>query len=188
VLVSAAAGAVGSVAGQIAKATGARVIGIAGGADKCRTVVERFGFDDCVDYKSPTFVAALAQACPDGVDVYFENVGGSVQRAAFASMNVFGRVVLCGQIAGYGGGDSAEATGVDLMVAINQRLTLRGYLSSDHLADLPRFEADMLQRVKAGALIPGATITAGFTNLHLAVNSLTSGRNIGQQIHQMTPP
>ncbi|MDO7842088.1 MDR family NADP-dependent oxidoreductase [Sphingomonas immobilis] len=184
VLVSAAAGAVGSVAGQLAKAAGARVVGIAGGTEKCRAVVERFGFAACVDYKSPDFVAALAEACPDGVDVYFENVGGAVQRAAFGLMNVFGRVVLCGQVSGYSG-DGAEGGGPDLMIAIGKRLTLRGYLSSDHLAEFPRFEAEMLQRVRDGSVVPSATITGGLTNLHEAVNSLTGGRNIGQQIHQM---
>lgn len=184
VLVSAAAGAVGSVAGQLARAAGARVVGVAGGAEKCAAVVERFGFDACVDYKAKRFADDLAAACPDGVDVYFENVGGEVQRQALKAMNLFGRVVMCGQVAQYDGKGAAE--GPNLMPVINKRLTMRGYISSDHLDQLPTFERGAAALVRSGALKPCATITSGLEQLHEAVNSLSAGRNFGQQVHQMS--
>lgn len=183
VLVSAAAGAVGTVAGQLAKACGARVVGIAGGADKCRAVIETFGFDDCVDYKGSHLDGAIAAACPRGVDVFFENVGGEIQRIAFARMNDFGRVAMCGQIAQYSG--AAPEPGPNLMQVVNKRLTLAGFLSSDHLGEMPAFERGMIDLIRTGRLVPHATITPGFDRLHEAVNSLTAGRNIGQQLHQM---
>ena len=101
VVISAASGAVGSVAGQIAKRAGARVIGIAGGPDKCLWVQETLRFDDCVDHRLPNLPEALAEACPKGIDVYFENVGGAVQAAVFPLLNFFARVVMCGMVAQY---------------------------------------------------------------------------------------
>lgn len=182
-LVSAAAGAVGSVAGQLGRAMGARVVGIAGGPEKCRAVIDRFGFDACLDYRSDTLTDALTEACPDGVDVYFENVGGAIQRIALSQMNMFGRVVMCGQVAQYDGKGADE--GPNLMPVINKRLKLHGYLSSDHHDQLPAFERGAAALVRSGQLKPCATITRGFEQLHEAVNSLTAGRNFGQQVHQM---
>ena len=183
VLVSAAAGAVGSVAGQLAKAVGARVVGVAGGPDKCAAVCERFGFDDCVDYKAPDLEGQIARACPNGVDVYFENVGGAVQQAAFAAMNRFGRVAMCGQVSQYSG--SGVAPGPNLMVVVRQQLTLKGFLSHDYLDRFATFDTGMLKLVRDGTLKPQSTITRGFDQLHAAINSLAGGANIGQQIHQM---
>ncbi|MET0248189.1 MAG: NADP-dependent oxidoreductase [Sphingobium sp.] len=182
-LVSAAAGAVGSVAGQLAKAVGARVVRIAGGLEKCAAVVERFGFDACPDYRSNGLADALARECPDGVDVYFENVGGAIQRLALSSMNLFGRVVMCGQVAQYDGSGAEE--GPNLMPVVNKRLTMRGYISSDHLDQLPVFERGAAALVSSGQLRPCSTVTKGLDQLHAAVNSLTAGRNFGQQVHQM---
>lgn len=183
VLVSAAAGAVGSVAGQLAKAVGARVVGIAGGPDKCAAVQRRFGFDACADYKAPDLPGQIARACPAGVDVYFENVGGAVQQAAFGAMNRFGRVAMCGQVSQYAG--SGADAGPNLMVVIKQQLRLQGFLSHDYMDRFATFDQGMLQLVRSGALVPQSTITAGFNALHEAVNSLSSGGNIGQQIHRM---
>jgi NADPH-dependent curcumin reductase CurA len=182
-LVSAAAGAVGSVAGQLGKAVGARVVGLAGGPEKCRAVVERFGFDACLDYRDAALPDLLADACPDGVDVYFENVGGAIQRLALSRMNMFGRVVMCGQVAQYDGTGASE--GPNLMPVINKRLTMRGYISSDHLDQLPAFERGATALARSGQLQPCATVTKGLEALHEAVNSLSAGRNFGQQLHQM---
>lgn len=183
VLVSAAAGAVGSVAGQLAKAVGARVVGIAGGPDKCRAVIDRFGFDACLDYRSDGLAEALGEACPEGVDIYFENVGGAIQRLALSRMNLFGRIVMCGQVAQYDGSGAEE--GPNLMPVVNKRLKMQGYISSDHHDQLPLFERGATALVRSGQLKPCATITKGLEQLHEAVNSLTAGRNFGQQVHQM---
>lgn len=183
VLVSAAAGAVGSVAGQLAQATGARVVGIAGGAEKCSAVVERFGFDACLDYRSDALAEMLEKTCPTGVDVYFENVGGAIQRLALSRMNMFGRVIMCGQVAQYEGVGADQ--GPNLMPVINKRLRMQGYISSDHADQLPVFERGVRALVRSGQLKPCATITSGFDQLHEAVNSLTAGRNFGQQVHMM---
>jgi NADPH-dependent curcumin reductase CurA len=184
-LVSAAAGAVGSVAGQIAKAVGARVVGIAGGAEKCSAVVSRFGFDACIDYKSDGLGEAMDAACPVGIDIYFENVGGAIQKLAMERMNMFGRIIMCGQVSQYDGNGGGSEGGPNLMNVINRRLNLRGFISSDHMDAFPAFERSALSLVRSGKLISYATVTKGFDQLHDAVNSLTQGRNFGQQVHQM---
>jgi hypothetical protein len=183
VVVSAAAGAVGSVAGQLARAVGARTVGVVGGAEKCGQIRELFGFDEAVDYKSGDLAAAVAAACPEGIDVYFENVGGEIQKVAFELMNDFGRVPMCGQVAQYSGAGSPP--GPNLMAVVLKRLRLLGFLAGDHVQDLLKFEAGAMKLVRDGRLKPHATVVSGFENLHEAVNSLTSGRNVGQQIHQM---
>jgi NADPH-dependent curcumin reductase CurA len=187
VLVSAAAGAVGSVAGQIAKAIGARVVGVAGGVKKCDAVVSRFGLDACVDYKADGLSAAIDATCPAGIDVYFENVGGVVQKLVMERMNMFGRMIMCGQVSQYNGSCSGGggAGGPNLMNVINRRLNLRGFISSDHMDMFPAFERSVLSLVRSGKLLPCATVTEGFDQLHDAVNSLSQGRNFGQQVHQM---
>ncbi|MDB5714408.1 MAG: NADP-dependent oxidoreductase [Sphingomonadales bacterium] len=185
VLVSAAAGAVGSVAGQIARAIGARVVGVAGGVEKCDAVVSRLGFDACVDYKGDGLSEALDAACPAGVDVYFENVGGILQKLVMGRMNMFGRMIMCGQVSQYDGSGGGRDGGPNLMNVVNRRLNLRGFISSDHMDLFPAFERSVLSLVRSGKLISCATVTKGFDQLHDAVNSLTQGRNFGQQVHQM---
>ena len=110
-VVSAAAGAVGSVAGQIGRNLGCRVVGIAGGADKCRHVVEELGFDACLDYREPDFASQLARTVPGGVDIYFENVGGVVREAIWPLLNVGARVPVCGLVSGYNGVSGREGRG-----------------------------------------------------------------------------
>jgi NADPH-dependent curcumin reductase CurA len=130
VLVSAAAGAVGSIVGQIAKIKGCRAVGIAGGAEKCRRLIEEFGFDAAVDYKgkdSAQLSAAIKEACPDGVDIYFDNVGGTVLDAALLQMNWQGRVPVCGMISGYDGGNAPQMHNLFLIVA--KVLHVQGFLS-----------------------------------------------------------
>ncbi|EJM21062.1 putative NADP-dependent oxidoreductase [Pseudomonas sp. GM21] len=184
VLISVAAGAVGSAAGQFAKALGARVVGIAGGATKCQYVRDQFGFDDCVDYKAADFTERLAQACPQGVNSYFENVGGAVQRAAFALLRDFGRVAMCGQVAQYNGG--GEVPGANLMTVVNRQLEVRGFLAHVHYHRLPEFMAQVGQWYREGKLVQPCNVVQGLENLHEAINSLVEGRNIGQQVHQLT--
>lgn len=183
VLVSAAGGAVGSVAGQLARASGARTIGVAGGAEKCAKVKEAFGFHDCIDYRSPDLRALLESACPDGFDIYFENVGGEIQKLAMELMRENGRIALCGQIAQYGGGPAGG--GVDLMPAVTKRLRIEGFRSLFHKAEFPRFTRAMHTLLQQGEVNGAFTTTAGFEKLHEAINSLNSGGNLGQQIHVM---
>jgi len=186
VLVSAAGGAVGSAAGQIAKIGGARVVGIAGGPEKCALVKERFGFDDCVDYKAGDLPGQIARACPDGVDVYFDNVGGAVQHAAIAAMRPSGRVVICGQVAQYAGSGSEEP-GPNLIVVLMKQLRIEGYLVSHHYDRFPEFAARSLEWLRAGKLHSAASVVSGMQDLHRAINSLMEGRNIGVQLHQVAP-
>ncbi|WP_075791005.1 NADP-dependent oxidoreductase [Massilia putida] len=184
-LVSAAAGATGALAGQFARIAGARVVGIAGGAAKCAFVRDELGFDDCVDYKQGGLREAIARACPAGVDVYYENVGGEIQKAAFANMNDFGRVALCGQVAQYSGG--GEAPGPNLMTLVLKRLTVRGFLAMDHMARHHEFIARASAWYREGRLKHHATITPGLENMHEAINSLVEGRNLGKQLCQVGP-
>ena len=185
VLVSAAAGATGSIAGQLAKIAGARrVVGIAGGESKRQLVIEEFGFDDCIDYKTGDIDQAIARACPDGVDVYYENVGGEIQKAAFAAMNDFGRVAMCGQIGQYSGG--GEEPGPNLMGVVLKRLTVRGFLCRDHEDRYDEFLARALDWYFDGRLRHHATITQGIDRFYEAINSLIAGRNVGKQLCQVS--
>lgn len=129
VVISAASGAVGSVAGQIAKRAGARVVGVAGGPDKCLFVQETLGFDECVDHRVMDLKAALAAACPKGIDVYFENVGGALQAAVFEQLNPFARVVMCGMVAQYN--ETEPSPGPNLMFVVRQRVRIEGLIVSD---------------------------------------------------------
>jgi len=129
VAVAAASGAVGSVVGQIAKIKGCRAVGIAGGPDKCRYVVEELGFDACIDHRAADLTHQLAAACPDGIDVYFENVGGAVQQAVWPLLNDFARIPVCGLIAQYNA--ATPMPGPDMFAVLRKRLTLRGFIVSD---------------------------------------------------------
>lgn len=185
-LVSAAAGATGSLAGQFGSIAGARVVGIAGGAGKCAFVTDELGFDACLDYRAADFEANLVDACPQGVDLYFENVGGAIQQAAFACMNDFGRIALCGQIGQYSG--AGAMPGPNLMVAILKRLKIQGFLAMDHLQLHGEFSANALRWYREGRLQHHATTTLGLENIHEAINSLVAGRNIGKQVCQVSLP
>lgn len=179
VVVSAAAGAVGAVAGQLAKITGARVVGIAGGADKCSFVTEDLGFDACVDYKAGDLSSQLHAACPNGIDVYFENVGGAVLEAVWPQLNVFGRVVMCGQISQYAG---VMPPGPNLFACTLKRLTLRGFLAFDHYDLLDEFQDRVGRWYREGKLRHYASVAEGFENAYAAVNNLVSGGNRGKQV------
>lgn len=130
VVVSAASGAVGSIVGQIAKLKGCRAVGIAGGAEKCRYVVEELGFDACVDYKAGNLAAALKSAAPNGIDVYFENVGGEILDTVLMQMNTFGRIPVCGLISAYNATSLPEGP-KNIRAVLTQRLTMRGLIVFD---------------------------------------------------------
>src|SRR3954466_8750553 len=142
VVVAAASGAVGSAVGQIAKIKGARAVGIAGGADKCRYVKEELGFDDCIDHRDPDLAARLKEACPKGIDVYFENVGGAVFDAVFPLLNDFARVPVCGLIAHYNASElpaGPDRVPVLLQNVLVKRLTFRGFIVRDFASQQPEF-------------------------------------------------
>jgi NADPH-dependent curcumin reductase CurA len=179
VVVSAPSGAVGAVAGQLAKREGCRVVGIAGGADKCRYVTEELGFDACLDHRGD-LGAALAAACPKGIDIYFENVGGAVQRAVFPLLNDFGRMIMCGMIAEYN--DTEPRPGPSLVAAVRKRLRIQGFIVSDHAGLRPEYLTLAAPLVKSGALKYREDIVDGIDNAPGAFIGLLQGRNFGKLI------
>ncbi len=179
VVVSAASGAVGSVVGQLAKIHGCRAVGFAGGPAKCAYVVDELGFDACIDYKSEGARAAFAAATPNGVDVVFENVGGAVFDMTLARMNTGGRVALCGLIAGYSGQDIAPRNIRSILV---NRLTVTGFIVSDHMDLWPQALQDLGQHVASGALKYRESIATGIENAPKAFIGLLSGENFGKQL------
>jgi NADPH-dependent curcumin reductase CurA len=179
VVVSAASGAVGSVAGQLAKLKGCRVVGIAGGKEKCAYVVDELGFDACVDYKAGNLVADLAAATPNGIDAVFENVGGAGFDAALARMNAFGRIAICGLIAGYNG----EAVAVhNFSSVLTNRLTIRGFIVSEHLEFWAEGLRELAALVAGGQLKYRETIAQGLASAPDAFIGLLKGKNFGKQL------
>lgn len=179
VAVSAAAGAVGSVAGQLAKLNGCRVIGIAGGKKKCDYVVQELGFDACVDYKGGDLFADMKAAAPDGIDGLFENVGGAVMDASLARMNPFGRVALCGMIAGY---DGHMMPVHYLHMALSMRLMIQGFIISEHMDLWPQGLGELGQLVASGKLNYRETIADGLAAAPDAFIGMLRGRNLGKQL------
>ncbi len=179
-VVSAASGAVGSVVGQLARARGARVIGIAGGAEKCRIVVEEFGFDACVDYKAGRLGEDLDQALAGArIDRLFENVGGVCFDASLARMNAFGRIALCGLISGYNGEPIALKQVRSILV---NRLLVQGFIVSDHMDRWPPALAELSERAAAGRLRWRETVSEGLETAPEAFMGLLKGRNLGKQL------
>lgn len=179
VVVSAASGAVGQVVGQLAKRAGARAVGIAGGARKCAFVRDELGFDACVDYKAGDLAASLAAACPDGVDVYFENVGGVVGDTVTMQMNTWGRIVLCGAISQY------NATRVEMAPRlpgffVGRRVTMRGFIVSDFAPKYEPARKLMAGLVRSGALKYREDIVQGLENAPRAFIGLLRGENFGK--------
>jgi hypothetical protein len=189
VVVAAASGAVGSAVGQIAKIKGARAIGIAGGADKCRYVKDELGFDDCIDHRDPDFAAKLKAACTKGIDVYFENVGGAVFNAVFPLLNDFARVPVCGLIAQYN--DTADSTppwaGKMLRNILTKRLTLRGFIVRDFASRRGDFLNDMSQWVREDKIKHRECVTEGLENAPAAFMGLLKGANFGKQLVRVGP-
>jgi NADPH-dependent curcumin reductase len=182
-VVSAAAGAVGSAFGALAKARGCRAVGIAGGTEKCDYVVKELGFDACVDYKqhqdAQSLSKALRDACPDGVHGYFENVGGMVMDAVMLRMNDFGRIAVCGMIAGY------EGKPVPMtypQVILRSRLTVEGFIVSEHMEVWPQALQELAGLVASGKLRPRESIAQGIESAPEAFLGLLKGRNFGKQV------
>ncbi|BBX73370.1 NADP-dependent oxidoreductase [Mycobacterium shinjukuense] len=181
VVVSAAAGAVGSVAGQLAKAGGARVVGIAGGREKCALLVDRLGFDAAVDHRADDWAAQLAAATPDGIDVDFENVGGDIMDAVFARLNVRARVALCGLISGYNSAEPPPGPRAFANLLI-QRVTLQGFIVLDHFDRAPEAIGEIANLIATGRLTPLETVVEGFEQLPTAINMLFDGTNVGKLV------
>jgi hypothetical protein len=178
-VVSAAAGATGSIAGQIGKIQGCRVVGIAGGPEKCKWISEELGFDAAVDYKQPDWKEKLAAATPKGVDINYENVGGEIMKAVLDRMNLHGRVVLCGFISGY---RNREAEAIALGTIIVKRLKVQGFLVSDYM-DRAKEAITQLGKWKMfGKLKDRETIVEGLEKAPDAINMLFTGGNIGKLI------
>ncbi len=181
VVVSAAAGAVGSVAGQLAKSDGARVVGIAGGAEKCALLTDRLGFDAAVDHRAEDWAAQLAAATPNGIDVDFENVGGDIMDAIFARLNIGARVALCGLISGYNSTDLPPGPRAFANLLI-QRATLQGFIVLDHFGRAPEAIGEIAGLIGEGRLTPLETVVEGFEQLPTAINMLFDGKNIGKLV------
>jgi NADPH-dependent curcumin reductase len=180
VVVAAASGAVGSVVGQIAKISGCRAVGIAGGTDKCRFVVDTLGFDACVDHRAADFREALAAVCPAGIDVYFENVGGAVQQMVWPLLNDFARIPVCGLIAQYN--LATPMPGPDMFTVLRKRLTLRGFIVTDFAAKQPDFLRDAGEWVRSGRLKYREDIVDGLENAPTAFLGLLQGKNFGKLV------
>ena len=180
VVVSAASGAVGSVVGQVAKLKGCRAVGIAGGAAKCKYVVEELGFDACVDYKAPAFAEALQAATPEGIDIYFENVGGRVLDAVLPRLNAYARIPFCGYISEY---DTGASYGVrQLRCLLVSRARLQGFIISEHLEIWDEALADLSGWLAAGKLAYRETVAQGLHNAPGAFIGMLGGHNFGKQI------
>lgn len=180
VVVSSAAGAVGSVVGQIAKIKGCRVVGIAGGPAKCDYVVQELGFDACVDHYDAEMAKKLKAACPNGIDVNFENVGGAVLQAIWPLMNEFGRVPLCGLIAHYN--DTSLAPGPSWLYILARRLAVRGFIVSDHMARMGDFLRDVSEWMREGKIKYREDFVDGLENAPEALLGLLHGKNFGKLI------
>src|SRR5271157_1180672 len=183
VVVAAASGAVGSVVGQIARIKAARAVGIAGGPDKCRYVTEELGFDTCIDHKAPDFAARLAVACPKGIDVYFENVGGAVFEAVLPQLNPFARIPVCGLISMYNATSLSPGPILlpQLMRAIlTKRLTFRGFIVSDFIGRYGDFMHDVSAWVAEGRIKYREDVVEGLKNAPRALIGLLRGENFGK--------
>lgn len=183
VVITAASGAVGSAFGALARVRGCRVVGIAGGADKCRYVTEELGFDVCIDYKQHTDVRAMSQAlkeaCPKGIDGYFENVGGYIFDAVLTRMNAFGRIALCGMIAGYDGLPMPLANPAAILI---NRLKIEGFIVSEHMEVWPEALAELGGLVASGKLKARESVALGIAAAPQAFLGLLKGKNFGKQL------
>jgi NADPH-dependent curcumin reductase CurA len=183
IVVSAASGAVGSALGALAKARGCRAVGIAGGPDKCRYVTAELGFDACVDYKqhkdAHSLSKAIKEACPDGIDGYFENVGGMVMDAVLLRMNAHGRVALCGMIAGYDGQPIPMAYP---QLLLTNRLLVQGFIVSEHMEIWPEALKELGTLVATGKLRPRESVAQGLESAPDAFLGMLKGKNFGKQV------
>lgn len=180
VLVSAAAGAVGSIVGQLAKIAGCRVVGIAGSADKCEWLTGELGFDAAINRRDPDWRQQLKAACPNGIDIDFENAGGEIMEAAIDLMNNHGRVVLCGMISQYGKDDRANLGPANFINLLTRRIKIQGFIIIDYVPRFALAQLKMLWWFKRGRIKDRSTIVKGFDNAPQALTQLFSGDNVGK--------
>lgn len=181
-VVSAAAGAVGSVAGQIGKIKGCRVVGIAGSDEKCAWVTGELGFDAAINYKTENVHAALQKACPDKINIYFDNVGGEILEAALFQTNTNGRIICCGMVSGYDGALPTQGPrGIPGLLVVN-RITMRGFLVTDFIKGFPQAFKDLAEWVAAGRIHVREDIVDGLENAPQALIGLLHGENIGKRM------
>jgi len=185
VVVSAASGAVGAIVGQLAKLKGCRAVGVAGSPDKCRYVVDELGFDACVNYKTDDLVPALRAACPKGVDIYFENVGGKVFAAVLRTLNLGARIPLCGMISEYNA--TADPGGPNLRALLVNRAMIKGFIVSDHPDRAPAFLKECAPLVKDGRLRYREDIVDGLDTAPAALIGLFEGKNFGKMLVRVSP-
>jgi NADPH-dependent curcumin reductase CurA len=190
-VVAAATGPVGSAVGQIAKIEGARAVGVAGGPEKCAAVLDEFGFDAAIDHRATDFAERLRESCPDGVDVYFENVGGHVTEAVLPLLNEFARVPVCGLVANYNATQAPE--GPDrlpgyLQQVLVKSLTVRGFIQREFVKDLyPDFLRDMSRWVLDGSVRYREDVVVGLGSAPEAFHGLLNGRNFGKMVVEVGP-
>jgi NADPH-dependent curcumin reductase CurA len=177
-VVSGAAGSVGSMVGQIAKAEGMRVVGTAGTDEKCQWLEQELGFDKAINYKSESLAKQLAAATPDGVDIYFENTGGKVQHVTFGRMNAHGRIIVCGMIADYN--TATPSPGPNWLNIIRRRLTIQGFTMPDHWDNVPAMTEKLVAYFMAGKLKYRAHKLDGLESAIEGINLLFTGGNTGK--------
>ena len=187
VLVSGAAGATGSVAGQIARIKGCRVVGIAGGPEKCAWLKDQAGFDDVIDYKNEDVNARISQTCPNKLDVYFDNVGGDILEAALNHLNLKARIVMCGGISGYNATQPIPGPS-NLMNIVTTRSRMEGFIILDYMARAPEAIKELLGWVGSGDLKYQADVQEGFDNIPDTLQRLFTGKNLGKQLLKIADP
>lgn len=185
VVISAASGAVGSVAGQLAKRAGARVVGIAGGPEKCLWVQDSLGFDACVDHRSHDLSVELKAECPDGIDAYFENVGGAVQEAVFGHLNRFARVAMCGMVSQYN--DDVFPRGPNLGFVVGKSILIQGFIVSDRPERIVEWRKLAEPMIVSGELIHREDVHEGLERAPDALAGILSGRNFGKLLIKVGP-
>jgi len=188
-VVAAASGAVGSLVGQMARLKGCRVVGIAGSAEKCRYVKEQLQFDECLNHRDANLAEQLAAACPRGIDIYFENVGGAVLEAVVPLLNEFARVPVCGLIAHYNAAEPPPGPNQlpqFMLQILVKRLTYRGFIVFDFAAQFPDFLRDMTAWLRSGQITYKEDITAGLENAPQELIGLLKGQNFGKKLIQVS--
>lgn len=178
IVVSGAAGSVGSIVGQLAKADGLRVIGVAGSDDKCQWIVDELGFDGAINYKTDDIGAKLGELAPNGVDIFFENTGGAIQQHIFEHMNAHGRIAVCGMISDYAA--STPSAGPNWLPIIKKRLIIQGFTMPDHFAKVPDLLAKLTPYVMQGKIKHRAHVLEGIESSIDGLNMLLTGANKGK--------
>lgn len=187
VLISGAAGATGSVAGQIAKLKGARVIGIAGGPEKCRWLTETAGFDAAIDYKNESVPDGIARLCPNRINVFFDNVGGGILEAALDHLAMNARVILCGGISGYNETEPMPGP-KNIMNLVITRSRMEGFIVIDYMSRVGEFLTEMLPWYRSGQIVHLEDVQEGFDEIPNTLQRLFSGKNLGKQLLKLAEP